>query len=567
MSESGEMISSKELMDREGISRATLNNYIKLGILPSPVVQKPVDGMKGTKRIGYFPRAVVERLAMVKTLKKEGNTIDMIAQRFRSEGSDDRRNGDSQKASLIPRRDAGLHGIIGRDMPVYREDAEKTDALYVPGEEDDLETPAYLRKVRTSFRFQPDVTGDRKLTLDTDMFEAEGPAYFLNYQFEVEWANRAAEELYFRSELLSIDNSNKIDVFGYFLKAKLEDKISNWKDVFDFHMALLKSFKGLSKIPSLHQGLSEEQKKVCLDSFNRVEGSFGGGFQDVSLEVEHVSGDYDLYRVCVLILKDGILFLYTPDRAADVRSLSPVKSWRKDVLPRHLLTNRTAVSVLVGDIQHFQRFRTALPSGEYFELMNRIHRRLDRTAQFFNGVRGQRDSDGVIYYFFSDGSPAYMENAVACALEMKKRMKIISEEWCTRKNWDYELFLNIGISEGDEYVGAVKTISGIAVETAGDIKNGALAVAHAGGDGSIMVTKNLVDKMEEGGAPKFRYGIRRKSENREYVAEKTFSRVADMAGISSRHREGDDIGSAISVTEIIDGTESRDDTGGTAEVV
>ena len=119
MSENGEMISSKELMDREGISRATLNNYIKLGLLPSPVVQKPVEGMTGTKRIGYFPRAVVERLARVKTLKKEGLSIDMIVTRLREERERVPKPAGTGPAFPFPRHGAKLHGI-SRETPADR---------------------------------------------------------------------------------------------------------------------------------------------------------------------------------------------------------------------------------------------------------------------------------------------------------------------------------------------------------------------------------------------------------------------------------------------------------------
>lgn len=565
MSESGEMVSSKELMEREGISRATLNNYIKLGILPSPVVQKPIDGMKGTKRIGYFPRTVMERLATVRTLKKEGNTIDMIAQRFRTEDGAGGNNGGAEKHHTISTQNGGYREIM-RELPVHREDVEKDEPVYIMDDEEDLETPAYLRKVRSSFRMQPELSGARKVFLDTEMFERGAPAYFLNYQFEIEWANRAAEELLFRRELLSTDNIDETDVFTIFLKAALEERVANWRDVVDFHMALLKSFIGLSKMPGDEQNLTEDEKKIIHDSFNRVAGSFEGGFQDLSLEIDHSGGEYDLYRVCLLFLKEGILFLYAPDRTADIQALLPGKSPGRDRMPRNLPASRTAVAVLVGDIQDFQRFRTALPSGEYFELMNRVHRKLDRTARLFKGVRGQRDSDGVIYYFFSDGTTAYMEHAVACALEMKKRMRSISEEWSGRKNWDQELFLNIGIGEGDEYVGVIRTATGVAVETAGDMKNSAFGVARAGADGSVMVTKNLVDRMEEGRSFKFRYGVRRKSETREYIAEKTFIRIADMADASYRRRGEDDFNTALSVTEIIDGPEYRAvDEGGAAD--
>ena len=52
------LITSKDLIQKTGISRATLNNYIKLGILPKPIVRRPGPEQKGVKQIGYFPLSV-----------------------------------------------------------------------------------------------------------------------------------------------------------------------------------------------------------------------------------------------------------------------------------------------------------------------------------------------------------------------------------------------------------------------------------------------------------------------------------------------------------------------------
>ena len=46
------LISSKEILELKGISRATLNNYVKMGILPRPVVRTPFDEMRGIRKIG-----------------------------------------------------------------------------------------------------------------------------------------------------------------------------------------------------------------------------------------------------------------------------------------------------------------------------------------------------------------------------------------------------------------------------------------------------------------------------------------------------------------------------------
>src|SRR3990172_11630110 len=75
------MLSSKELIIKTGISRATLNNYIVLGLLSKPLVQYAGQEGGGAKLLGYFPDWALERIELVKRLKKEGLTMAEIVAR------------------------------------------------------------------------------------------------------------------------------------------------------------------------------------------------------------------------------------------------------------------------------------------------------------------------------------------------------------------------------------------------------------------------------------------------------------------------------------------------------
>ncbi|HOG07918.1 MAG TPA: hypothetical protein PLL15_04110 [Syntrophales bacterium] len=74
-----DMISSVDLLKITGISRATMNNYIKLGLLPKPVVGKPRDPDMRARQVGYFPSDVLSTLEKVHILKKDGKTIQEIS--------------------------------------------------------------------------------------------------------------------------------------------------------------------------------------------------------------------------------------------------------------------------------------------------------------------------------------------------------------------------------------------------------------------------------------------------------------------------------------------------------
>ena len=83
--EESDMITSKDIIEKTGISRATLNNYIKLGILPRPIVGAPRPDQHGVKQIGYFPSEALEHIFKVKLLKSQGMTMEEISALFAKE--------------------------------------------------------------------------------------------------------------------------------------------------------------------------------------------------------------------------------------------------------------------------------------------------------------------------------------------------------------------------------------------------------------------------------------------------------------------------------------------------
>ena len=81
------MLTSFEVMQAANISRATLNNYISLGLLPRPLVKNPEPGAATSARqIGYFPEEVLARLDRISQLKKEGYAMADIAKQLEMDG-------------------------------------------------------------------------------------------------------------------------------------------------------------------------------------------------------------------------------------------------------------------------------------------------------------------------------------------------------------------------------------------------------------------------------------------------------------------------------------------------
>src|SRR5688572_19334277 len=140
------MISSKELLEKTGISRATLNNYISSGLLSKPLVQQVTGESSGPKLLGYFPDSALERIELIQQLKREGLSMGEIIARFGAEKSP-----------------------VGED--------ERPPAAEEPAPPAERPSPS---------------GGPRPLHLTID--ELSYPAYMVNHSFELTWYNDAARE-------------------------------------------------------------------------------------------------------------------------------------------------------------------------------------------------------------------------------------------------------------------------------------------------------------------------------------------------------------------------------------
>ncbi|MBC8242265.1 MAG: MerR family transcriptional regulator [Alphaproteobacteria bacterium] len=81
------MLSSKELMEKTGVSRATLNNYIGLGLIPKPVVKHPDSADSKARRLGYFPASAVSKVDKIRRLKRDGMRMPEIVEKLTSDGA------------------------------------------------------------------------------------------------------------------------------------------------------------------------------------------------------------------------------------------------------------------------------------------------------------------------------------------------------------------------------------------------------------------------------------------------------------------------------------------------
>lgn len=82
------LVSSIDIINKTNISRATLNNYIKMNLIPNPIVKKPASVSTQARRLGYFPESVITTIEQIKKMKKDGYTMQSIVLELIKVGSD-----------------------------------------------------------------------------------------------------------------------------------------------------------------------------------------------------------------------------------------------------------------------------------------------------------------------------------------------------------------------------------------------------------------------------------------------------------------------------------------------
>jgi class 3 adenylate cyclase len=196
---------------------------------------------------------------------------------------------------------------------------------------------------------------------------------------------------------------------------------------------------------------------------------------------------------------------------------------------REKTTSLVSFSVLVADLQDSVRICAELPPEEYFSLIHQIWKCMEGSVKKYYGTHGKHTGEGMVYYFLKNRDSNYLMNAILCALELRESMNKLSNEWKISKGWFNDLFMNIGINEGEEYFGTIPPASPtIGLTAFGDSVDYAGRLSDIGCYGSIWTTKNLMSRLSEEERKKIRYGIRRKQEDREILIENVFSRVMDL---------------------------------------
>ena len=167
------MLNSKQLIEIKSISRATLNNYVALGILPNPVIRTPGENEGRATRLGYFDDAAVQRIQQVQLLKKQGMSMAHIAKELSTSQAPDRQS-EPTIDSVAGAREKRVNTL--QDTRIQKPSA----------------FPLEVGRASPGKPLRPN-----HLSFDGSIEDLPGPAYMVNNNFELIWWNNKAQHSFF----------------------------------------------------------------------------------------------------------------------------------------------------------------------------------------------------------------------------------------------------------------------------------------------------------------------------------------------------------------------------------
>jgi len=508
--DAGNLITSKEIIEKTGISRATLNNYIKMGILPKPIVRRPGPEQKGVKQIGYFPASVLERILKVKLLKQQGNSMEDIAHQF-------------QESFPIKQKEERQEG------PPAPERRHKDESTY-----------SQSRRRVSDSEFQVTIA------------DINSPAYLINHNFEIEWINKPAEEYIFNRNIKEIVDVESRNVFRLLLNEELRKGVRSWNEAVLLHLTILQNRINANNLNSIYDGVTDDEVKILADLYEQKSLAARENIYNLPVSLIKSDGSQSSFWVHSMSFREGTFFVYVPTDSVNTALLDMLSQRGRVIndLMKNKMPSLVSLCVLIADLQNSVKISAELLPAQYFELINELWQSVGPTFEKYNGIYGKHAGDGMLYYFIDKPESNYLTNAVNCAMEMREVMKELSSKWRLRKGWNNELFLNTGINEGQEFFGTIQSANNIEFTALGDTINIAGRLSDFAQNGQIWTTKNLISRLSQEERNMIRFGVHQENRNGKIFIRDSFSRISDIMKKDNPHFSHLSAIAGLPITEI-----------------
>ncbi|HWI83169.1 adenylate/guanylate cyclase domain-containing protein [Ramlibacter sp.] len=463
------MLTSKELLEQTGISRATLNNYIALGIVPKPDVLPPQPDDGAAPRIGYFPADTAQRIADIQRLKNQGWTMSRIAAHFGGRAS-----AEAPQEPMPPPRVA-----VASPPPAAR----------------------------------PQPPAPPRLSIE----EIAHPACLVDRNFDIVWFNAASAPL--------LGAAAGQNLFRYLLQARDPRD----EALLRFHVRLARQLG--ASVETICRD-AEAPDRALLERLYHETGEAAPLAPVSHAFVPAATGGASQLCLYAVRFREGLLLVQVPRSRAGEELASQLEAHEVTLggLGRKRLPVLSDVAAVVMDLQHAGRIWSALPAEEYFELINQIWVTAEPIFRRHQGTQGKHPRDGIACYFLPQRDGSHVWNAVQAAHDMREAMRGVSQQWQLRKGWGTELYMNTGIDEGQQWLGTLRSAGQVEFTMFGDILNRAARLSDFARGGAVWATKNLIVKLEPQDRQRLRWGVhRRDQEGRELFVPCVFATVEQLA--------------------------------------
>jgi class 3 adenylate cyclase len=322
-----------------------------------------------------------------------------------------------------------------------------------------------------------------------------------------------------------------------------------------FYLSLAKERVPKTTLMGVCQGASPERLGLLERLYGESTREDARPILDAPLDLEEGDGSVATYRSYAAFFREGVLIITTPVGLENDSLLEFLA--RRDEVIRSLLRRRlpvlTDLAVLVADLQNSVKICSELPPEEYFELINEICCAMSPVFRKYYGTHGKHVGDGLMYYFFPQPDSNYIFNALRCAREIKTEIQKISKAWQIRKNWLNELYLNIGLTEGQEWLGTFQSATSVEFVVLGDSINQAARISDFARYGSIWATKSFIGRLSASERNVVRFGVKRQTpEGREVFVASSFALVSALVNLDGGRTEKLRDIAALPVTEIVE---------------
>jgi adenylate cyclase len=401
----------------------------------------------------------------------------------------------------------------------------------------------------TGTKGAPGAIGSRE-SLRVTLDDIDYPAYMVNHNFEVLWINAQARAQIF-SQITELPPTNEERSLFRLLPASRNE----WINLLSFHVAVAKSRISAETFGHACRGLDPVSYARLQSAFVEVEAEPIRPTIGTTITLRTADDVETRHTAYASNFREGIFVVLVPELDAAEEMLNFLS--RRDEVIRDLLRRRlpvlTHLSVLVADLQGSVKICSELPPAEYFQLINEIWTTTAPIFRKHHGTCGKHVGDGLVYYFFPQADSDYLTNALACADEIRVVMHKLSRDWQVRKNWLNDLYLNTGVTEGQEWLGTYQTSTGVEFTVLGDTINQAARISDLARFGAIWATKSVIGKIPAEHRDRVSFGVRRRApDGREVFVPSSFSQVQTLLeNETSRLEKLREIGT-LALTEIIE---------------